>query len=128
MSLRDSLKGTVARCTPHEMQHATTDPASATAHATAAQQPTHRPRVDRATAYATTAQQSSCTRVETGAIQGHPRCTDLAAALAAAINRACDVRGDSDTNRAGLLAECAALPPEGQADMLAHFTLEAVRR
>ena len=52
----------------------------------------------------------------------------LAVALAAAINRACDVRGDSDANRAGLLAECAALPREGQADMLAHFTLEAVRR
>ena len=52
----------------------------------------------------------------------------LAEAPAAAINRACDVRGDDAVNRAGLLAECAALPTEGQADMLAHFTLEAVRR
>ena len=52
----------------------------------------------------------------------------LADALADAINRACDVRGDSDANRAGLLAECAALSPEGQADMLAHFTVEAARR
>lgn len=52
---------------------------------------------------------------------------DLAEALAAAINRACDARGDDDANRAGLLAECAALPLDGQADMLAHFTIEAAR-
>jgi hypothetical protein len=113
MSLRDSLKGTVARCTPQGTQHATTAPASATAHATAAQQLPVLHWQRHATSDATTVQQ--------------PSCTDLAAALAAAINRACDARGDSDANRAGLLAECAALPPEGQADMLAHFTLEAAR-
>jgi hypothetical protein len=51
----------------------------------------------------------------------------LPKALAAAINRACDIRGDDDANRAALLGECAALPPASQADMLAHFTLEAAR-
>ena len=51
----------------------------------------------------------------------------LVEALADAINRACDIRGDDAINRAGLLAECAALPPEGQADLLAHFTIEAAR-
>jgi hypothetical protein len=127
MSLRDSLKGTVARCTPQGMQHATTAPGHATAHATAAQQPGRLPRQNHATDDATTAQQRSCTGVALGALAGQRSCTDLAAALAAAINRACTLRGDTEANRAGLLAECAALPPEGQADMLAHFTLEAAR-
>lgn len=62
-----------------------------------------------------------------GVASKNGRAQNLAEALAGAIDRACDVRGDSDANRAGLLAECAALPPEGQADMLAHFTLEAAR-
>ncbi len=48
MSLRDSLRHTVARCTPQAMQHATFAP-------------------DRATASATTVQQPSCT-----GHQGHP--------------------------------------------------------
>jgi len=51
----------------------------------------------------------------------------LAAALAGAINRTCDARGDDDRNRAGLLTECAQLTPEAQADLLAHFTIEAAR-
>jgi hypothetical protein len=41
--------------------------------------------------------------------------------LIAAINRACDLRGDGDANRAGLIDECAALPPAAQKDMRAHF-------
>jgi hypothetical protein len=52
---------------------------------------------------------------------------DLAEALAAAIDRACSLRGDTEATRAGLQAECAALPLEAQADMLAHFTVEAAR-
>lgn len=52
----------------------------------------------------------------------------LVPALADAINRACDLRGDDEAHRAVLLAECAALPPEGQADMLAHFVVEAAIR
>ena len=164
MSLRDSLRGTVARCTPQGMQHATTTPANATADATTVQLPScvgpqstpktealplpalhelHRPatyegpqekqgaqaKVARCThrglQHATTAPVDATTSATTVQL---PSCTALGKALAAAINRACDVRGDDAVNRAGLLAECAALPTEGQADMLAHFTLEAVRR
>jgi hypothetical protein len=51
----------------------------------------------------------------------------LAIALTAAINRTCNARGDDDHNRAALLHECAQLAPEGQADMLGHFTIEAAR-
>lgn len=50
---------------------------------------------------------------------------ELDAALAVAINRACDVRGDDDVNRAALLAECALLPSAAQADAFEHFTLQA---
>lgn len=46
---------------------------------------------------------------------------DLAQRLAAAINVACDARGDEDANRAALLIECVAQPPHMQADLLAHF-------
>lgn len=53
--------------------------------------------------------------------------TALAVALAAAINRCCDARGDDDANRAALLQECAGQSPEHQADLLAHFTIEAAR-
>ena len=52
---------------------------------------------------------------------------NLATALAAAIHRACDARGDDDANRTALLVECATLGSAGQADMLDHFIREAVR-
>jgi hypothetical protein len=45
----------------------------------------------------------------------------LPAALVAAINSACDARGDDDANRQGLIAEGLALTPDMQADLLAHF-------
>lgn len=48
-------------------------------------------------------------------------------APAAAIERACEVRGDDPAHRDGLIAECMALPFEAQADLLAHFTAEAAR-
>jgi hypothetical protein len=51
----------------------------------------------------------------------------LTARLLAAIHRCCDARGDEPTDRAALLAACADLPPEQQADLLAHFSIEAVR-
>lgn len=127
MSLRDALRAKVAGCTPQGTQHATTAPATATAHATAVQKVPTLHRQSHATGHATTTQQGSCIGTAKSALQAQRSCTDLAAALATAINRACDVRGDSDANRAGLLAECAALPPEGQADMLSHFLIEAVR-
>ena len=49
------------------------------------------------------------------------------AALVAAINHCCDIRGDDDENRAGLIRECCALPPVGQGDMREHFEQEAKR-
>ena len=45
----------------------------------------------------------------------------LTAELIDAINRACDLRGDDDENRAGLIRECSALPSDGQEDMRQHF-------
>lgn len=51
----------------------------------------------------------------------------LPAALADAIRRCCAARGDAHENTAGLLAECAALPTESQADLMAHFVVEAAR-
>lgn len=139
---------------PRDCNNATNDAEDATRHATPAQQPPATPHEclrPSATGYATTAQhgaESHATTVQqtAGAVasptgklrdllrvagvgfsETQQRNNRLADALAAAINRACDVRGDDDGNRAGLLAECAALPPEGQADMLAHFTVEAAR-
>ena len=52
---------------------------------------------------------------------------DLGAALSAAINRACDTRGDDPENRAALLSECAELRSEQQAELLAHFVVVAAR-
>lgn len=56
-----------------------------------------------------------------------PRATPLQRALADAIDRCCDARGDDDRNRQALHRECMGLSAHGQADMLAHFTLEAAR-
>ena len=44
-----------------------------------------------------------------------------------ASTRCCDARGDDDENRAALIRECGALPPDAQADMLEHFQREAIR-
>lgn len=51
----------------------------------------------------------------------------VAGALAAAIHRTCDARGDDAHNRAALLEACATLRPEQQVDLLGHFTVEAAR-
>ena len=67
MSLRESLRETVARCTPQGMQHATFEAASATARATTAQQGATLHRWKDATSDATTVQQGSCTPVATPA-------------------------------------------------------------
>lgn len=76
MSLRDALLGSVARCAPQGMQHATTAPAAATAHATEAQQVPTVHRWERATADATTVQQGSCTPVATPPRIRPRSCTD----------------------------------------------------
>ncbi|GCL61022.1 hypothetical protein [Pseudaquabacterium pictum] len=51
----------------------------------------------------------------------------LSRALAEAIGAACAARGDNESNRAALLAECLQLDAAGQADMLEHFRAEAQR-
>lgn len=46
------------------------------------------------------------------------------AALAKAIDSCCVLRGDTEANRAALIAECAELTPAEQADMTEHFEAE----
>ena len=45
--------------------------------------------------------------------------------LVDAINRCCDLRGDDDRNRDGLIAEAGAYSVEAQRDLTAHFANEA---
>ena len=153
MTLRDRyLMLRVA--SPRGCNNATNAPSDATARATPAQQTAPLHRGQDAATDATTTQQATeghATNVQqdqgadattaptlravfdvlrgAGARECNTqrRNSAVAEALADAINRACDARGDDAATRAGLLAECAALPPEGQADMLAHFTIEAAR-
>lgn len=132
MSLRDALKAAVsdgvACCTPYAMQPATSGSRYATSHATGVQPPAANPRKcgpERATGHATGVQLDSCiaTEIETPKVAS----LHLATELAAAINRACAARGDDEANRIALLAECAEVSPEDQADLLAHFTLVAIQ-
>lgn len=156
-NLRAAVGRGVARCTPLETQHATRGQSDATGDATATQLHHASPRdcsMSSATAAATGLQLPSCTTPEIARLDatrkfhaepmagvelhvarttphnmqpGSQTRHRLAAALAAAINRTCDARGDDGRNRAGLLTECAQLTPEAQADLLAHFTIEAAR-
>jgi hypothetical protein len=67
-------------------------------------------------------------RVAKGGLWGtQQRNKQILDALTAAINRCCDARGDDPARREALLTECAAASPEHQADLLAHFTIEAAR-
>lgn len=58
-------------------------------------------------------------------IEDHRPPVRRTAELIRAINACCDARGDDDANRAGLIAECSALDPAGQADMTEHFQQQA---
>jgi hypothetical protein len=84
-----------------------------------------------ATGNATTrAQRPSIRQLARDTLVRHGRDKELerrATALRQAIDRCCDARGDDDVNRAALIQECSQLPPDGQADMLEHFQLEAIR-
>ncbi len=139
MSLRNTLKATVARCTPLEMQHATFQGGNATGDATTAQQPTaipHGIRVHAATAIATAMQQGQKTSATT-AHQGEKlqvaspsACNTqqrsltahrLAKELIAAAMKRCDEFNDSDQARADMRQEVSELPPHLQADLLDHF-------
>lgn len=84
-----------------------------------------------ATSHATTTAQPASIRAlarDTLLRQGRDKELERrATAMRQAINRCCDARGDDDENRAGLIRECCALPPDGQMDMLEHFEREASR-
>lgn len=49
------------------------------------------------------------------------------AALIASINRCCDARGDDDSNRAGLIADCKTLTLPEVKNLTQHFDQEAAR-
>ena len=132
MSLRDTLRETVARCTPQGMQHATIDPNRATGDATVMQQTSsipHEIRVLSATAIATAMQQGakrSATFVHqeqqqvapvAGALTAHRLAKEL---IAAAMKR-CDEFNDSEAAREQMRRDCLELSPELQADLLEHF-------
>ena len=131
MSLRDTLKATVARCTPLEMQPATFQEGHATGIATPVQQTTtipHGIRVHAATVIATAMQQGSCTggqgahsRIASVAPPGALTAQRLAKELIAAAMRRCDEFGDGEAARQEMCRDCLALPPHLQADLLEHF-------
>jgi hypothetical protein len=58
-----------------------------------------------------------------------PRNTQLdpAATLAEAVRRCCRLRGDTAEHVDALVADCLRQSPEDQADLLAHFVIEAAR-
>ena len=140
MSLRNSLKTAVARCTPLQMQHATFEENHATGQATAMQPTTANPheiKVSGATGYATPLQLGSATdatqansgeklhvafastcNMQPGPLTAHRLTADL---LKAAM-RVCDHYGDGDAARAQMRLACLDTPPHLRADLLAHFT------
>lgn len=139
MSLRDTLKATVARCTPYAMQLATFTENYATGDATSVQQlPAipHGIRVNAATAIATAmqrGQKSSATPANSGE-KLHVACTSecntqlgaltahrLAKELIEAAMKVCDQHGDGQAARTEMRRDCLALPPHLQADLLEHF-------
>ena len=58
---------------------------------------------------------------------GRPEAEHTTADLIAAINRCCDVRGESAGNRAGLITEAADFTLDHQRDLADHFNGEADR-
>ena len=139
MSLRNSLKTAVARCTPLQMQHATFEENHATGHATAMQLTTANPheiKVSGATGYATPMQlgfatdatqansgeklhvafASTC-NTQPGPLTAHRLTADL---LKAAM-RVCDRHGDGKAAREAMRRDCLDTPLHLQADLLDHF-------
>ena len=140
MSLRNSLKSAVARCTPLQMQHATFEENHATGHATAMQPSTANPHgmgVSGATGHATCLQLGSVTdatqansgeklhvafastcNTQPGPLTAHRVTADL---IKAAM-KVCDRHGDGEAARADMRQQCMKLSPAMQADLLDHFT------
>lgn len=139
MTLRDSLKTAVARCTSQQMQPATSERSDATGDATKAQLRAANPHGIRdvgATRDATTMRRGAFDRA-TQALQGQKLQVAFAstcntqpgpltahrvtAALLEAAMRACDRYGDGETARMQMRADCLALPIRLQQDLLDHF-------
>lgn len=139
MNLRDTLRATVARCRPLEMQHATSQESRATGIATTAQQSPaipHEIRTHAATAIATAmqpepkhiatlahsdqklqvARPSGC-NTQLGSLTAHRLTKEL---IAAAMRR-CDEFNDGELARQEMRQQCLELPPDLQADLLDHF-------
>lgn len=144
MSLRESLRRATGASELHVAHPSTRNTQlhpsiDATAGATRAQRTATSPRDATATNTATVVQLAPRDRATKGdelhvastrACNTQPSALTaprVAQALVAAINRACNLRGDDDANRAGLIAECHALSLEQQIDMLEHFRAEAAR-
>lgn len=137
MSLRESLRSAVARCTPLHLQHATLTSNRATCDATTVQSESGSPHetwFSSATKAATRTQPEPRTRAtrgamtevtqairgnfQSGALTAHRQPADL---LQAAM-RVCDHHGDCDAARQEMRDQCMALPPHLQTDLLEYFT------
>lgn len=136
MSLREALRGTVARCTSIQMQPATLPPDHATRAATAVQPipaNPHEIRVLGATGSATLLQlepKAHATRAAASDVAPASACNFQAGPLTAhrvtadllkAAMRVCDRHGDGDAARQHMRDQCTALPLHLQADLLQHF-------
>lgn len=137
MSLRETLRASVARCTPQQMQHATFPARDATADATAVQQVSAAPMEAvhfSATTTATGMQQGAetdATKWPPMQVAPHASCNSKSSALTAnritadliqAAMRVCDCHGDDEAARQEMREQCLELPPHLQADLLENFT------
>jgi len=139
MSLRDTLKATVARCVPLDAQLATSQDSNATGTATPAQQPPaipHGIRIHAATAIATAMQQGrkeSATQADSGeklrvafastrnTQQGALTAHRMAKELIAAAMKVCDRHGDNQAAREEMRRDVLATPPHLRQDLLDHL-------
>lgn len=139
MSLRDTLKETVARCVCLDAQHATFQEVSATGTATSAQQNPANPhgiRVSSATGTATGAQQGlkrgatfedseEKLRVAFASTRNTQLFTLTAKRqvkeLIEAAMKACDHFNDSPAAREQMRMDCEATPPHLVGDLTEHF-------
>lgn len=136
MSLRESLRGTVARCTSIQMQPATFPADHATRSATTVQPMPANPLEIRglgATGAATPVQLGPKPHATWAAAsivapatacnyQGGPLTAHrVTAELVKAAMRVCDRHGDGETARQDMRDQCTALPLHLQADLLQHF-------
>ena len=143
MSLRDTLKATVARCVPLDAQRATSQDANATGTATPAQQPPaipHGIRIHAATAIATAMQpgrKESATRADSGeklrvafastrnTQQGALTAHRMAKELIAAAMKVSDLYGDDKAAREEMRRDVQATEPHLMPDLLDYLQSRA---